>query len=110
MALNEGKPLEPMLEKIRGPSKSRTASGLLDLRGIDLSHQNLRGPWRFGRNQRSRTGVDLRRTDITGADLSGARLEEAWMYETALSGATFLPEQMESVRRNDPKENADDGF
>ena len=60
-----------------------------DLRGIDLSFQNLRGPWHHEQGLRSRKGVDLSGMDLTGADLSWAILPRASLKGCILQYASL---------------------
>ncbi len=69
-ALNQGLLLQPILEGMPSDPDLPAASGNPDLRGIDLSFQNLRGPWTFTGNERARTGVTLRRADLCYSNLN----------------------------------------
>lgn len=87
IALNEALPLEPVLRDVKVPSGLELSGTEPDLRGIDLSHQNLRGPWQTTPAGRTRTGVDLSGEDLSGADLSWALLPRADLRGTRLTGA-----------------------
>jgi uncharacterized protein YjbI with pentapeptide repeats len=77
IALNEGEPIDDILKKVTRAQDDTSASGRMDLRGIDLSHQNLRGPWKQMGDERRRIGIKLPHADFTGADLSWAILPRA---------------------------------
>lgn len=78
-ALNEGASLASVVESMSGEAETPEPcpEGYLDLRGIDLSHLNLRGPWKVQGEERFRTGVALERVDLSHADLSWALLPRA---------------------------------
>ena len=87
VALNEGRPIEPVLKKAFGERCIRTQEGKLDLRGIELSHQNLRGPWIDRNQQRIRAGVDLHGVDLSGAALQWILLPRADLRDSILRDA-----------------------
>ena len=63
VALNEGRPISDIIEQI-SPKDSSVREDCLDMRGIDLSHQNLRGPWITKEMRRSRCGINLKNVDM----------------------------------------------
>lgn len=77
VALNEGRSIEPLLLTLQEAEGIPRVSERMDLRGINLSHQNLRGPWRVEDEVRQRVGVNLRNADLTGANLEWAILPRA---------------------------------
>lgn len=86
VALNEGHPISDII--IRISLKDSSASGdCLDMRGIDLSHQNLRGPWITKEMRRSRCGINLKNANMTGANLSWAILPRADLRNVILVNA-----------------------
>ena len=133
MALNQGGNIEAVIDAtpvFALPGKKRR----IDLRGIDLSFQNLRGPWNIMKERRQRSGVnlsdcdlsyanlgwtillraDLKRSlfaeanmcdcelvlaDCTGADFSGAHMQNAWLLNTKFQNANISREQLRK-RRN----------
>jgi len=82
LALNQGTPVLPWLNAVEQDTALSYKQDLCDFRGIDFSHQNLRGPWTNENNRRFRAGVDLRKSDFTGADLSWAMLPHADLQES----------------------------
>jgi uncharacterized protein YjbI with pentapeptide repeats len=74
--LNRGIEIESLLKKAFGEC-CKNDSSKSDLRGIDLSHQNLRGPWSTVEGQRKRMGINLENSDLTGANLNWAILPKA---------------------------------
>lgn len=118
VALNEGRSIEAVLENVPYNKEDLSFSDRLDLRGIDLSHQNLRGPWEIREGQRIRVGVNLRNVDLTGAillwtilpraDLRGALLQDADLRNAELiyadlSGADLTGATMEGAWLMDTK-------
>ena len=85
VALNQGTPVLPLLGTVEQADKIAPLPGRMDFRGIDFSHQNLRGPWTTEEDKRFRGGVNLRGADFTGADLSWAILPNA-----DLQGSIFI--------------------
>ena len=77
VALNEARSIQPILRRVPLPEGVPASDRRLDLRGIDFSHQNLRGPWKFEGDIRTRRGVDLEGADLTAADLNWAILLRA---------------------------------
>jgi uncharacterized protein YjbI with pentapeptide repeats len=112
IALNEGESVESHIREVVRNPEIPDLSGHLDLRGIDLSFQNLRGPWRSGEGKRYRTGVVLEGADLSGANLrwvilprgnlrgavlKGADLSNAELIFTDLSGADLSGANMENA-------------
>lgn len=87
IALNEGQPITSVLETVPQDEAMPPLSHRLDLRGIDLSHQNLRGPWTFREEERIRIGVNLRGSDLTGAVLTWTILPRADLRDAILRSA-----------------------
>jgi uncharacterized protein YjbI with pentapeptide repeats len=77
IALNEGRSIRSVLDRVYVPPGCPPSESRLDLRGIDFSHQNLRGPWKLADDERKRIGVHLEEADLTGANLSWAILPRA---------------------------------
>lgn len=77
IALNEGREIRPILGEVPLNPEVASVANRMDLRGIDLSHQNLRGPWEIRGEERVRVGVDLRDVDLTAAILSWVILPRA---------------------------------
>ena len=77
IALNEGESIDDVLKKVADTQSDTSSSGRWDLRGIDLSHQNLRGPWKHVGDEQRRIGIKLPNADFTGADLSWAIIPRA---------------------------------
>ena len=133
IALNRGEPLYPAIQRCPECNAGATEKPF-DLRGIDLSFQNLRGPWHETGSGRQRTGVklsdcdlsyanlnwtillraDLSNTllvgadmrdcelilaDCSGADFTGAAMQNAWMLDTLLKNAVISRNQLKA-RRN----------
>ena len=95
VALNEGRSIAPILRRVPVPEGVVPSEGRLDLRGIDLSHQNLRGPWMFEEGKRRREGANLEGADLTAADLSWtillrARLREGILRDADLNHAELV--------------------
>ncbi len=86
LALNEGQDITLLLEQLPQQGQSPHDSDRLDLRGIDLSHQNLRGPWSTTEKGRNRIGVYLKEVDLSYADLSWAMLPRADLRGAVLKG------------------------
>lgn len=84
IALNEGQPITSILEEVPQSRRFSPLPHRLDLRGIDFSHQNLRGPWELQGSERVRVGVNLK-----GADLTGAILVWVILPRADLRGAIF---------------------
>lgn len=85
IALNEGTPFDSLLAGVDPLADLPPVQDGNDFRGIDFSHQNLRGPWTLEKGRRYRAGVDLRNADFSCADLSWAMLPHA-----DLRGALFV--------------------
>ncbi len=77
IALNEARPIDILVEKVKQKKSIPECAGELDMRGIDLSHQNLRGPWATIDGKRVRRGVSLRNVDLTFANLNWVILPHA---------------------------------
>jgi len=77
IALNQGLEIKSILEEVSQRDDIAPLPDRFDLRGIDLSFQNLRGPWAFKDGQRIRVGVNLRNGDLTFANLTWAILPRA---------------------------------
>jgi uncharacterized protein YjbI with pentapeptide repeats len=89
IALNEGREIASILAEVPKDKTIPARRDVLDLRGIDFSHQNLRGPWKRKGEERSRTGILLRGADLTGADMSWAILPRADFRGSFLKEADF---------------------
>ena len=89
IALNEGREIASILADVPQDRAIPGRSGVLDLRGIDFSHQNLRGPWVRKGEERTRTGIRLRGTDLTGADMTWALMPRVDFRGAILKGADF---------------------
>ncbi|MFH1941862.1 MAG: pentapeptide repeat-containing protein [bacterium] len=81
VALNEGRTIDSVLEDLPQDEMLPHHPNRMDLRGIDFSHQNLRGPWEFDGDRRQRCGVVLKKADLTGANLSWVILPKADLRE-----------------------------
>lgn len=100
IALNNGQDIKPIIKEMDQDASLPPCFGSMDLRGINLSHQNLRGPWRHVDGKRKRIGVNLEGVDLNGADLSwalmpwanlkGARLRDVNLYCTELIYADLM--------------------
>ena len=88
-ALNEAAPIEDILKDVPADTSMPPSGKRLDLRGIDFSFQNLRGPWHIMEGRRLRMGVDLHDADLTGADLSWAMLPRANLRGALLADANL---------------------
>lgn len=77
IALNQGLEIKSILEKIPQRDEIAPLPDKFDLRGIDLSFQNLRGPWSVKEDQRIRIGVSLKGADLSFANLAWAILPRA---------------------------------
>ena len=99
IALNEGNDIAPIVNDVPRDEKIPTQKHRLDLRGIDFSHQNLRGPWERRAEERFRVGIRLPGADLTGAimnwiilpraDLRGAILKNADLRSAELIYTDF---------------------
>lgn len=89
IALNEGNVIDSILRRVPLPEGVPPSESRLDLRGIDFSHQNLRGPWTFEEDIRTRKGVDLEGADLTAADLNWAILLRANLANASLKDANL---------------------
>ncbi len=87
IALNEGNPVEPLLSDIPKPDEMPLTDRKLDLRGIDLSYQNLRGPWVQKDAERYRRGITLASADLSAANFSWAILPKADLCNAILIDA-----------------------
>jgi len=95
IALNEGRSLDPILKKLKKLPDIPNVDLRLDLRYIDLSHQNLRGPWKKEGDRRVRSGVNLQNADLTGANLTWvimpcADLTNSLLYDANLQSAELI--------------------
>jgi uncharacterized protein YjbI with pentapeptide repeats len=77
IALNEGREIQSVLGEVPQNPEVPSVAGRIDLRGINLSHQNLRGPWEIKGEERVRVGVNLRDVDLAGAILNWVILPRA---------------------------------
>jgi hypothetical protein len=77
IALNEEQDITGILGEVESDPQIPFLAGRTDLRGIDLSHQNLRGPWKLEKEKHVRTGVGLKGVDLTGANLEWGILPRA---------------------------------
>ncbi|OVE80375.1 hypothetical protein BVY01_00420 [bacterium I07] len=93
VALNLGASIIPLIQSAF-PTAYTTSEGLIDLRGIDFSHQNLRGPWINTEGTRSRSGVDLHETDLSGSDLKWAILPRANLKKSLLINADLRDSEL----------------
>ena len=84
IALNEGDPVKPLLAEIPKSPEMPPTECDLDLRGIDLSFQNLRGPWIQDGNERHRRGITLASADLTAANFYWAILPKADLRDAIL--------------------------
>lgn len=95
IAWNEGLVITDIMSEIKSDSRIPCLPDRLDLRGIDLSHQNLRGPWKMEGEKHVRTGVDLQGVDLTYANLEWiilprANLRDAVLREVNLCNAELI--------------------
>src|SRR4030042_2991423 len=88
LGLNSGESIGTLIKKCYQAGNCRLEFET-DLRGIDLSFQNLRGPWHHEQGLRSRKGVDLSGMDLTGADLSWSILPKACLKGSILKYASL---------------------
>ena len=77
IALNAGESINSLLKDIPKPDGECADNDSIDLRGIDFSHQNLRGPWKKQNDKLIRRGVHLQNADLSFSDLSWAFLPRA---------------------------------
>jgi len=118
IALNEGEPITELISAVDVPRGLDELSGRMDFRGIDFSHQNLRGPWKTGKKGRCRSGISLINADFSCADLSwvilphadlqggiftDADLSYAELISSDLSGADLTGAVMQGVWLLDTK-------
>ncbi len=94
-ALNEGREIFSLLKEVPQNKEIPSKKRFLDLRGIDFSHQNLRGPWTIHNDQRYRKGICLRNADFSYAHLAWiilprADLKGSIFIETDLSNAELI--------------------
>jgi len=75
--LNAGVGVASLLQDLKQHAEAPPFSGRIDLRGIDLSHQNLRGPWIFIDEIKKRSGIALTMADLSHANLAWALLPRA---------------------------------
>ena len=87
IALNEGQEIGSILKETPKNPSFPAMPGRLDLRGIDLSFQNLRGPWSFRKDQRLRMGINLSSADLSGASLNWVILPRADLRDALLINA-----------------------
>jgi len=86
-ALNAGESITGLAAEAGLPRGEEPARGSIDLRGIDFSYQNLRGPWHVEKSKRYRFGVMLQGADLSWADLSWALLPRAVLTDAVLADA-----------------------
>ena len=94
-ACNDGGVLVDIIAELGGDNDVSPFPDRMDLRGIDLSHQNLRGPWIVKEGKHVHAGVCLRNSDLTGADLRWvilprADLRDAILRDVDLSNAELI--------------------
>lgn len=94
-ALNSGKVITALLQQIPQDDSISADRKMVDLRGVDFSHQNLRGPWKTKDEKRYRAGISLENADFSCANLSWAivphaNLKRAVFYEADLSNAELI--------------------
>ncbi|MFO7889190.1 MAG: pentapeptide repeat-containing protein [bacterium] len=94
-ALNEGKEISGLLKAVPQKKEIPFREKFIDLRGIDFSHQNLRGPWNIHNDQRFRQGICLKNADFSYANLAWvilprADLQGSLFIETDLSNAELI--------------------
>jgi uncharacterized protein YjbI with pentapeptide repeats len=92
---NEGGAIAELIAEIKADKDVPSLPDRMDLRGIDLSHQNLRGPWKIEEEKHVRTGVCLRGADLTGANLQWiilprADLRDAILHDVNLANAELI--------------------
>jgi uncharacterized protein YjbI with pentapeptide repeats len=81
---NEGRAVKEILSEVKPDPGIPRLPDRLDLRGIDLSHQNLRGPWKMEGEKHVRTGVNLQGVDLTCANLEWVILPRANLCDAIL--------------------------
>ena len=81
ITLNEGLSLNPILKKLKKKFDIPDNEDRMDLRYIDLSHQNLRGPWKQDGERQVRGGVNLKDVDLTSAWLLDTKFHFANVTE-----------------------------
>lgn len=94
-ALNEGKEINDLLKEIPQKKEIPFRENFIDLRGIDFSHQNLRGPWTIKNDRWFRKGICLKNADFSFANLAWvilprADLRDSLFIETDLSNAELI--------------------
>lgn len=89
IALNEGVSIKPLLADIPKQDDLPSTDRDLDLRGIDLSYQNLRGPWVQEEAERYRKGIVLPKVDLTAANFAWAILPKADLSNSLLIDVDF---------------------
>ncbi|MEJ2626990.1 MAG: pentapeptide repeat-containing protein [bacterium] len=93
--LNKGKEISGLLKEVPQNENIPPREEFIDLRGIDFSHQNLRGPWTMHNGQRYRKGICLKKADFSYANLAWvilprADLRGSMFIETDLSNAELI--------------------
>jgi uncharacterized protein YjbI with pentapeptide repeats len=93
--LNEGRKISELLKEVPQNEKIPPREEFIDLRGIDFSHQNLRGPWTVFNGQRYRKGICLKKADFSFANLAWvilprANLRGSLFIEADLSNAELI--------------------
>ena len=93
--LNKGKEITGLLDEVPQNNDITCKEKFIDLRGIDFSHQNLRGPWTIQEEQRYRKGICLKNADFSYANLAWvilprADLRGSLFIETDLSNAELI--------------------
>ncbi len=89
ITLNQGLEIKSILEEVPQRDDIAPLPERFDLRGIDFSFQNLRGPWSVKNEERIRIGVNLKNADLSFANLTWAILPRADFRRAVLRNASL---------------------